>query len=69
MQYTVERCRKTGGYPRCYGYTIRDNTPHVQTHDDIRGVGRRRITPVTHHFVGWYKYKRDASKRAVVLNQ
>jgi hypothetical protein len=50
--FTVERCRKYGGYPRHYGYTIRRDPPTIQTEEDIEGVGLCRISPVKHHFMG-----------------
>lgn len=62
MRYTVERCKKQGGYPRHYGYTLRDAKPHIQTTDDIEGVGLCNIGRIVHTFVGWYKHKADAVK-------
>ena len=67
-RYTVEKCRKRGGYPRHYGYTLRVTPPHVQTTEDVEGVGLCEITPRTHHFQGWYKYRRDAGRMADTLN-
>ena len=66
--FTVEKCRPQGGYPRPYGYTLRMAKPHVQTEEDVEGVGLCRITPIVHNFQGWYKRKRDAAARAAELN-
>lgn len=68
VRYTVEKCRRNGGYPRHYGYTIRRTPPHIQTTDDVEGIGLCTITPIVHHFQGWYKYKRDAIKMTGILN-
>ncbi len=40
-----------------------------QTWDDVEGVGFCNITPITHHFCGWFKYKSDAQQTANVHNQ
>ena len=67
-EYTAERCKKTGGYPRPYGYTIRQDPPTIQTQEDVEGVGLCNITPTVHHFHGWYRYKLDAQYQAMILN-
>ena len=67
--YTVERCRRAAGYPRHYGYVIRRSPPTIQTFDDVEGVGWCRITPIEHHFDGWYRYRRGAEKWLAVLHE
>lgn len=68
IHYTVERCRKNGGYPRHYGYTLWRTPPYVQTVEDVEGVGYCAITPRTFHFEGWFKFKRDAEKASEIKN-
>lgn len=69
---TCARARKTvGEAPRSYGYTIAINPPMkiVLEGDDIEGIGwvpRRRTVVVK--TAGWYKYRRDAIARAMVMN-
>ena len=64
----VVRCRPNGGHPRPYGYTLRMTPPHVQTQEDVEGVGLCNITPRTTHFACWFKYRRDAEHHAAVWN-
>jgi hypothetical protein len=67
ITYTIERCREKSGYHQTYGYRIRRDPPTVQTHDDVEGVGWCPITPIAHHYVGWYKYRCDAERRLAEL--
>ena len=65
LRYSAER------HPSKPGYTLRDRAHRESIGDDVPGVGwvYWSAPKVLDPFVGWYKFKRDATARATALNE
>ena len=66
---TARRAINLGLKPtRNYGYIVRIEPPieHIKNGEDIEGIGWVPMTRaiVKQYFIGWYKHKKDATKRA-----
>jgi hypothetical protein len=64
LRFAVER------HPTRRGFTIRDLRPRLQHREDVEGIGLVVYDPPRHlaQTFGWYRYRRDAEARALVLN-